>query len=105
MNKKLFILSAISTSLVALVFIVANYKTSYQEVDIEYQLKEIKATLLPNQEVIVFNSKNPFNFNDLLFRIDNISNQKVYGILTYPEQSKNYSSHCMRKERDQEQAF
>ena len=92
MNKKLFILSAIATSLVALIFILINYKTSYREVDIEGELTEIKTTLLPNQEIIVFNSKNPFNFNDLLFRIDNISNQQVYGILTYPEQSENYSS-------------
>ena len=85
MNKKLFILSAIATSLIALFFILINYKTSYNEVDISQELKKVKEGLSINQELIVFNSKNPFNFNDLMFRINSVSNQQAYGILSYPD--------------------
>ena len=63
----------------------SSYKTSYREIDISSQVRTVKSKLSPNQEIIVFDSKNPFSFNDLLFRYKYIKNQKVYAILTIPE--------------------
>jgi len=57
----------------------------YQEIDINNALEEARLALKNNQEIIIINSKNPFNFYDIFTRIDEISNQKVYAILTKPD--------------------
>ena len=51
-----------------MLFVLSNYKTSYEEVDISNHILNVESKLSHNQEIIVFNSKNPFSFNDLLFR-------------------------------------
>ena len=48
-------------------------------------IKKAYSELNMNQEVVVFDSKNPFNFHDIFNKIDKISNQQVYGILTKPD--------------------
>ena len=64
------------------------YKTKYDEVDISDALKTAVSELKENQQILVFDSKNPFNFHDILNNLDNVSNQEVYGILTYPDAKK-----------------
>ena len=63
---------------------------SYDTVDISNRLDDIHATLKPNQELVVLDSKNPFNFYDILNNLDNVSNQQVYGILTLPQKPKRH---------------
>jgi dienelactone hydrolase len=58
---------------------------SYKTLDITHAIDKAKATLKNNQEIVVFDSKNPFNFYDVFHRIDEISDQKVFGILTKPD--------------------
>ena len=58
---------------------------SYTTLDITHAIDEAKVALKDNQEIVVFDSKNPFNFYDVFNRIDNIADQKVYGILTKPD--------------------
>ena len=58
---------------------------SYDTLDISAALGKAKETLKENQEVLVFDSKNPFNFYDVFHRIDQIADQKVFGILTKPD--------------------
>ena len=60
---------------------------SYSTVDISIALAKAKKTLKANQTIIVFESKNPFNFYDVFHRIEKISDQKVFGILTKPDNS------------------
>ena len=73
---------------IVLLFLVGLFvflsRTTYDEVDISSALNKAKANLKENQEIIVFDSKNPFNFRDILKDLDKISNQSVYAILTYP---------------------
>ena len=57
---------------------------SYESTDISATIETAKADLNRNQEIVIFDSKNPFSFNDLLFRYKYIANQKVYAILTIP---------------------
>jgi len=64
------------------------YETKYDEVDISNALKSAVSNLKDNQQVIVFDSKNPFNFYDVLNNLDKVSSQEVYGILTYPDMKK-----------------
>jgi len=61
------------------------YETKYDEVDITPAVQAAILELKENQEIIIFDSKNPFNFYDILNNLDKASNQEVYGILTYPE--------------------
>ncbi len=84
-NNILFIITAALVILAASILYLANYKTSYLEVDIADKLRLVESNLSDNQELIVFNSKNPFNFNDLLFRYKYLTNQKVYAVLTFPD--------------------
>ncbi len=63
---------------------------SYDALDISEALENARATLKDNQEILVFDSKNPFNFYDVFHRIENISNQQVFGILTKPDNSGTY---------------
>ena len=63
-------------------------RTTYSEVDITAALVEANANLKENQEILVFDSKNPFNFRDILRDLDQVSNQQVYAVLTYPEDKK-----------------
>jgi len=58
---------------------------SYKTLDITQAIDKAKTTLKDNQEIVVFDSKNPFNFYDVFHRMDEISDQKVFGILTKPE--------------------
>ena len=60
---------------------------SYDTLDISAALKKAQTTLKDNQEIVVFDSKNPFNFYDVFHRIDQIADQKVFGILTKPDNS------------------
>ena len=48
---------------------------SYTTLDIAHAIDKAKATLKDNQEIVVFDSKNPFNFYDVFHRVDEISNQ------------------------------
>ena len=41
--------------------------------------------LLSNQEVIYFDSANPFSFNDIIENFENLDNQEVHGFLTLPQ--------------------
>jgi len=58
---------------------------SYKTLDISHAVDKANATLKSNQDIVIFDSKNPFNFYDLFHRMDEISDQKVYGILTKPD--------------------
>ncbi len=58
---------------------------SYKTLDITHAIDQARATLKANQEIVVFDSKNPFNFYDVFHRMDEISDQKVFGILTKPD--------------------
>ena len=75
--------------LLILVFIFIGYSISvspsYESLDITGALNKAKSILKPNQEIVTFESKNPFNFYDIFNRIDEISDQKVFGILTKPD--------------------
>ena len=57
---------------------------SYKTLDITSALEEAKSKLKENQEIVIFDSKNPFNFYDVFYRMDQIADQKVFGILTKP---------------------
>jgi len=87
-GNRLFVVAVLLVSLLAAFFILSNYKTSYIETDISNQIRMVESNLSSNQEIIVFDSKNPFSFNDLLFRYKHITNQKVYAILTFPDKNK-----------------
>ena len=58
---------------------------SYDTIDISAALEKARSALKENQEIIVFDSKNPFNFYDVFHRMENITDQQVYGILTKPD--------------------
>ena len=59
--------------------------TKYEQVDIGDALSVAMDSLSSNQELIVLNSKNPFNFHDILNNLDGVSDQEVYAIITYPD--------------------
>jgi len=75
-----------------LLFLVCSYlflsRTTYDQVDISNALNKAKASLKVNQEIILFDSKNPFNFRDVLSDLDKVSDQQVYAVLTYPPTEK-----------------
>ena len=73
------------TTIIALVFVLMDYRTGYRQVDNSLEIEQVESLLSDNQEVVRFESKNPFNFNDILFRFNHITNQEVYGILTFPD--------------------
>ena len=56
----------------------------YESIEITSALKKARLELKDNQEIVIFNSKNPFNFYDIFHRINEISDQEVFGILTKP---------------------
>jgi len=58
---------------------------SYDTVDISAALELAKKALKPNQTIILFESKNPFNFYDIFNKINDIADQNVFGILTKPD--------------------
>ena len=66
-----------------------NYRTTYKEYYNSDIIEDVKLNLKSNQELLVFQSKNPFNFYDIFNNLDKVSNQTVYGIITYPENKKN----------------
>ena len=43
---------------------------SYKTLDIAHAIDQAKVTLKDNQEIVIFNSKNPFNFYDVFHRMD-----------------------------------
>ena len=63
-------------------------RTTYDQVDISNALNKAKANLKVNQEIILFDSKNPFNFRDILSDLEKVSDQEVYAVLTYPPTEK-----------------
>jgi len=71
--------------LIVFVAYIYNYRTTYDEYDNSDIINNISNNLKDNQELLVFESKNPFNFYDIINNLDIVSNQIVYGILTYPE--------------------
>jgi len=58
---------------------------TYDTLNISIALEKARATLKEDQKIVIFDSKNPFNFYDIFHRIDEISDQKVFGILTKPD--------------------
>jgi dienelactone hydrolase len=58
---------------------------SYDTIDISAALEKARSALKENQEIIIFDSKNPFNFYDVFHRMENITDQQVYGIFTKPD--------------------
>ena len=58
---------------------------SYDTLDITAALQRAHSELKGNQEIVVFDSKNPFNFYDVFHRMENIADQQVFGILTKPD--------------------
>ena len=73
---------------VVLLFILVyaySHKTTYNEYINDDIIKNISSSLKDNQELLIFKSKNPFNFYDILNNLENVSNQVVYGVITYPE--------------------
>ena len=74
---------------VAIIIIIVN-KPNYSPVNIDQILIDESKNLKENQEIIIFDSKNPFNFYDIFNRIDKISTQKVFGILTKPNDYDNF---------------
>ena len=74
---------------VALVAVVVfMYETKYDTVDIYTAVQKTVSELGENQEILIFDSKNPFNFYDVFHNLDKISDQEVYGVLTYPDEKK-----------------
>ena len=61
---------------------------SYDTIDISNTIQNVRTQLKSNQELVVLNSKNPFNFYDILNNLDNTSDQEVYGILSIPKTPK-----------------
>ena len=80
------------TLIIIIVFIVLfigysiTVTPSYTTLDITHAIDEAKTTLKDNQEIVVFDSKNPFNFYDVFHRMYEISDQKVFGILAKPDE-------------------
>ena len=62
----------------------------YNAVDNTIAIKLANEQIKPNQNIIEFESKNPFSFYDIFKRIDKISTQNVYGILTKPKVGNNF---------------
>jgi len=59
--------------------------TSYDTIDLAEALATASLSLKENQEIITFSSKNPFNFYDIMHNLNKIPDQKVFGILTRPD--------------------
>ena len=78
------ILVIIILSLVAFFGYSISVTPSYNALDISHAINRAKEILTDNQEIVVFDSKNPFNFYDVFHRIEKIENQEVFGILTKP---------------------
>ncbi len=81
--KKIFLI------VIIIVILIIGYSISvtpsYDTVDISVALEKARLELKGNQEIVVFDSKNPFNFYDVFHRMESIANQQVYGILTKPD--------------------
>ena len=58
---------------------------TYETLDIKSSLEKARLELKDNQEIVIFNSKNPFSFYDIFNKIDKIADQEVFGILTKPD--------------------
>ena len=74
---------------IIIVILIVGYSISltpsYDTLDISAALEKTRSALKENQEIIVFDSKNPFNFYDVFHKMENITDQQVYGILTKPD--------------------
>ena len=82
MKKILFIV-------IFIIIMIAGYSISitpsYDTLDISPALEKARKKLKENQEIVVFDSKNPFNFHVIFNVMNEISDQKVFGILTKPD--------------------
>ena len=58
---------------------------SYDTIDLAEALATASLSLKKNQEIITFSSKNTFNFYDIMHNLNKIPDQKVFGILTRPD--------------------
>ena len=76
--------------IILMVFVVFAYFISlapnYESINISEALSVARSTLKENQEIIVFDSKNPFNFHDIFQNMENVADQQVFGILTKPNE-------------------
>ncbi len=75
-------------SIIIVIFILGysiSITPSYETLDISAALEKAQESLKDSQEIVVFDSKNPFNFYDVIHRMENIADQQVYGILTKPD--------------------
>ena len=66
--KKIILLIVFATLLIFVYFI--SLSPDYESIDISNALVEARSMLKDNQEIIVFDSKNPFNFRDILKDLD-----------------------------------
>ena len=82
MKKIIYIISAF---LVLFIGYSISVTPSYKTLDIAHAIEKARTELKENQEIVVFDSKNPFNFHDIFNAMDEVSDQKVFGILTKPE--------------------
>ena len=80
--KKIILLIILIVFLAFAYFI--SLAPNYEPIDISEALSEARSNLKSNQEIIVFDSKNPFNFHDIFKNMENVADQQVFGILTKP---------------------
>ena len=68
--------------IIALVILFIGYSISvtpsYDTLDITHAIEKARSELKENQEIVVFDSKNPFNFYDIFNRIEEISYQNKW---------------------------
>ena len=70
---------------------VISLAPNYESINISNALAEARSMLKDNQEIIVFDSKNPFNFHDIFNGMEDIADQQVFGILTKPNEEDVFS--------------
>ena len=80
--KKIILLIVFMFFLACVYFI--SLAPNYESIDISEALLSVRSTLKNNQEIVVFDSKNPFNFHDIFKNMENVADQEVFGILTKP---------------------
>ena len=82
--KKIILLIILIMVVVFAYFI--SLAPNYKSINISETLSVARSTLKENQEIIVFDSKNPFNFHDIFRNMENVADQQVFGILTKPNE-------------------
>ena len=79
------LLSILIILFICIIAYIYNHRTTYDNFNNEDIINDVKVNLDSNQEIVIFESKNPFNFFDILHDLEKTSNQTVYAIITYPE--------------------